>query len=102
MAHLRENGVDRQCMALAAYSEDAAVAVPSSIGVLVIDGWHYYDTVRSDLALYLPKVVAGGFVFVDDYGPAYPDVVRAVDEFLAVDTEFEVLAKEYYVVLRRR
>lgn len=102
MAHLRENGVDRQCMALVAYSEDAAVAVPASIGVLVIDGWHYYDTVRLDLALYLPKVVAGGFVFIDDYGPAYPDVVRAVDEFLAADSEFEVLAKEYYVVLRRR
>lgn len=102
MANIRKNGVDRQCMALAAFSEDAADAVPDNIGVLVVDGWHYYESVRSDLALYLPKVVPGGYVFIDDYGPAYPDVVRAVDEFLAVDEEFDVLAKEYYVVLQRR
>jgi predicted O-methyltransferase YrrM len=102
MKNVRDNGVDRRCLALAAFSEDAAAAVPERIGVLVIDGWHYYDAVRSDLALYLPKVVPGGYVFLDDYGPSYPDVVRAVDEFLARDSEFEVLAKSYYVVLRRR
>jgi len=102
MKNLRDFGVDRQCMALAAFSEDAAPVVPGNIGVLVIDGWHYYDAVKKDLELYLPKVVPGGYVFVDDYGPAYPDVVRAVDEFLATDTAFELLAKEYYVVLRRR
>lgn len=57
--------------------------------------------VRFEGILYLPKVLPGGLVFIDDYGPAYPDVVRAVDEFLAQDREFEVLAKEYYVALRR-
>jgi hypothetical protein len=36
------------------------------------------------------------------FGPAYPDVVRAVDKFLAADVEFAVLAKAYCVVLRRR
>jgi predicted O-methyltransferase YrrM len=102
MKNLRDAGVDRQCMALAAFSEDAAPAVPGSVLLLVIDGWHYYDAVKADLELYLPKLVAGGLVFIDDYGPAYPDVVRAVDEFLARDRAFEVLAKEYYVVLRRR
>jgi hypothetical protein len=57
--------------------------------------------VHADLELYAPKVVPGGFIFIDDYGAAYPDVVRAVDEFIAAHKEMDIVAKEYYVVLRR-
>ena len=69
---------------------------------LVIDGAHHYDAVRSDLELYAPKVVPGGYIFLDDYGPAYPDVVRAIDEYLPAHPEMDVVIKSYYVILRRR
>jgi cephalosporin hydroxylase len=100
--NIRAQGVENRCLALAAFSVDAAPAVPERIGVLVVDGAHHYDAVHSDLELYVPKVVPGGFVFIDDYGPYYPDVIRAVDEFLPTHPEMEVIAKHYYVVLRRR
>jgi glycosyltransferase involved in cell wall biosynthesis/predicted O-methyltransferase YrrM len=101
MENILSEGVDDRCMALVAFSQDAVQLVPDNIGVLVVDGWHYYDAVKSDLAGYSPKVVPGGYIFIDDYGYAYPDVIRAVDEFLAVTDEFELLAKRHYVVLRR-
>ena len=56
-----------------------AGAHAGGIGVLVIDGAHHYEAVRADLELYVPKVVPGGYVFLDDYGPAYPDVIRAIE-----------------------
>jgi hypothetical protein len=58
--------------------------------------------VKADLELYIPKVVPGGYVFLDDYGPAYPDVIRAIDEYLPAHPEIEVLMKSYYVILQRR
>jgi hypothetical protein len=99
--NILDHGLGDRCLALAAFSADAAPAVPERIGVLVIDGSHHLEEVRSDLRLYIPKVVPGGYIFIDDYGPAYPDVIAAVDELLEAGPAMEVLAKEYYVVLRK-
>lgn len=99
--NIKANGVEDRCMALAAFSADAARTVPGGIGVLVIDGSHHYDVVKADLELYIPKVAPGGYVFLDDYGPAYPDVIRAIDEYLPAHPELEVVVKSYYVILRR-
>ena len=57
--NIKANGVEDRCMALAAFSADAARTVPGGIGVLVVDGSHHYDAVKKDLELYLPKVVTG-------------------------------------------
>lgn len=53
-----------------------------------IDGNHYYDYVKMDLELYLPKVKKGGYLMGDDYSWSSPElggdlpVKRAVDGFL--------------------
>jgi hypothetical protein len=102
IANIHAHGFESQCLALAAFSAQAAPVVPGRAGVLVVDGCHHYPEVCEDLRLYLPKVVAGGYAFIDDYGPMYPGVIRAVDERFAVDSEFEVLERQHYVVARRR
>ncbi len=98
---IRAYNVEDVCLPLAAFSQDAAPVVPDKIGVLVIDGSHHYPAVTKDLALYGPKVLPGGFLFIDDYGPAYPDIVRAVDEYFAPGCPFTMLHKSYFVVAHR-
>ena len=88
-------------MPMVAYSQDAAPAVPDRIGVLVVDGDHHYESVRRDLALYAPKLLPGGLVFVDDYVPAYAGVQKATDEFFEGNTGFTILHKSYFVIARK-
>jgi len=98
---IRMYNVEDVCLPLAAFSQDAAAVVPDRIGVLVLDGGHYYSVVTKDLALYGVKVLPGGFLFIDDYGPAYPDVIRAVDEYFVPGCPFTILHKSYFVVAQR-
>ena len=99
---VRAAGLEDTCLPLAAFAEHAAGVVPDSAGVLVVDGNHDYPAVRQDLELYGPKVIPGGLMFVDDYGPAYPGVMRAVDEYFAPGSAFTLLHKSYFVVAERR
>jgi hypothetical protein len=101
LENIRSNNLDDMCMPLVAFSQDAAPVVPANIGVLVVDGAHHYPVVRKDLELYAPKVLPNGFIFVDDYGPAYPDVIRAVDEYFDSGCPFTILHKTYFVVAQR-
>jgi hypothetical protein len=73
-------------------------SVADDVAVLVIDGDHHCPAVSKDLLLYCPKVREGGYVFVDDYSPSYPDVVRAIDEYFTGDSEFTVHAKDYFIL----
>lgn len=100
--NIRAHRVEDRCMPLAAFSADAAPAVPDRIGVLFVDGSHHYDSVRADLDLYVPKVVPGGFVYIHDYFDAYPGVIRAVDEFTRNHSEVVRVSQGNYVVLRVR
>lgn len=95
------HGLEHQCMPLTAWSEDAAPVLASNIGVLVVDGGHQYPVVIKDLRLFAPKVKPGGLIFIDDYGPAYPDVVRAVDEYFSGNRLFEWVHTDYFVIARR-
>lgn len=61
------------------------------LSVLHIDGDHEYASVRSDLDRFLPFVLPGGIVIMDDYSNRYADVKRATDETLAADPGLEVL-----------
>lgn len=101
VASIIANQVEDVCLPLASFSFHAANVVADKVGVLVIDGDHSYSAVAKDLSLFAPKVCRGGFIFVDDYGPAYPGVVKAVDEFLAATSMFSVHAKSYFVVAER-
>jgi hypothetical protein len=88
-------------MVLTGLSHSTVDLVPDRIGVLVVDGSHSYETVRGDIQRYAPKVIPGGVVFLDDYSPTFPGVVRAVDEFLGGSGEFEILHKTRNVLARR-
>ena len=53
------------------------------IAVLHIDGNHSYENAKSDVRLWGPKVIAGGWLVLDDYVWPYGDgPKRAGDEFL--------------------
>jgi hypothetical protein len=98
---IRSHGVADRCKVMPAFSGEVAEFIANDISMLVIDGDHHYPAVSKDLALYSSKVREGGYVFVDDYGPSYPDVVRAIDEFFMADGEFIVHAKDHFVLGQR-
>ena len=101
VANIVANHVENVCLPLAAFSFHAADVIADNVGVLVIDGDHSYSSASKDLRLFAPKVRPGGFIFIDDYGSAYPGVVQAVDEFLAENPNFILHAKNYFVVVER-
>lgn len=63
-------------------SHEAALAfAPESLDFVFLDGCHLYEEVRRDLESWYPKLRAGGVLAGHDYTPAWPGVVRAVEEF---------------------
>ncbi len=48
--------------------------------VIHIDAGHDFESVSMDLALWIDVLAVGGILICDDYAPAWPGVVRAVDE----------------------
>ena len=48
--------------------------------MVIVDGGHNYECARSDTANALRMLMPGGLLIWDDYAPAWPGVVRAVDE----------------------
>ena len=66
-----------------AYGDSSATAVnfgDKSVDLVYIDADHSYEAVQRDIAVWLPKVKAGGFIAGHDYSHAFPGVVRAVCE----------------------
>jgi len=54
-----------------------------SIDWVHLDARHDYESVRADIAAWLPKVKPGGWLSGDDYDELkFPEVVRAVGELL--------------------
>ena len=51
---------------------------PESIDLLLVDAAHDYDSVKSDLKAWYPKLKSGAYLFCDDYQPEWPGVMRAV------------------------
>jgi predicted O-methyltransferase YrrM len=85
-ANLRRFGVDDWVVPVVARSTEAARTLPvTPIRLLFIDGLHSYQGVQTDIADWLPRVIAGGIVVFDDYLNDKPEVgVRAaVDELRA-------------------
>lgn len=48
--------------------------------IVYIDASHDYESVKSDILAWLPKVKTGGIICGDDYTPGWPGVVNAVNE----------------------
>jgi hypothetical protein len=64
----------------------AAQVADGSLDFVFIDADHSYDGCKSDIAAWLPKVKAGGWLCGHDYRNTecpFPGVERAVDEFAA-------------------
>ena len=72
--------LDRQVEFLAGWFKDTLPAAPiQQISVLRLDGDMYSSTMDALVALY-PKLSAGGYAIIDDYG-AIPACRQAVDDF---------------------
>lgn len=70
--------------------------------VIYIDADHSYDSVQKEISLYWPKVKHGGFLSGHDYyEPAWPGVVKAVNEF-STDIKLPIkIFKDYSWVIHK-
>ncbi|MBK8370373.1 MAG: class I SAM-dependent methyltransferase [Saprospiraceae bacterium] len=60
--------------------ENVENAVPNEIGFIFLDGAHDYDTIKKELAIYLPKLSKKCIIcFHDADNPRYPDVRKIID-----------------------
>lgn len=66
--------------------------IPKVLDILMVDGDHSYEGVKSDLAWYAPLVRDGGKIIMHDVVSAYdPGVRQAADEYAAaMGFEFEI------------
>ena len=80
--------------------------VDNSINVVYVDADHNYDFVLSDLETWFPKVKPGGFLCGHDYhviSDAWPDVKRAVDDFvIKYSLESPILFEDSSFLLRKQ
>lgn len=51
--------------------------------LVLVDGGHGYDIVRTDSEHALEMLAPGGIVVWDDYGPEWPEVAQAADDIAA-------------------
>lgn len=75
-------GEDKErCTMYRATSKDAATDVPDGgVDLVFIDALHDYESVKEDIALWWPKVRAGGMLAGHDFNHQWPGVERAVAE----------------------
>ena len=71
-------------------NELEALPVSGNIAMLHIDGNHRYDFVRQDVELWLPQVISGGWLLLDDYVWAFGDGPRRVGDELLATGQFDV------------
>ena len=62
---LKKNGLEDYCITLKMTSEKAAAKI-EHIDILYIDGGHSEEAFTTDVALYLPKVRPGGYIWMND------------------------------------
>lgn len=74
-------GVGEQCVPVAAVSEDAVRGFGHAVRLVFIDGDHRYESVKKDIAAWIPRVIDGGIIAFHDSN--WPDVARAAAELLA-------------------
>jgi predicted O-methyltransferase YrrM len=78
-----ENMGERKFKAIKSTSKAASKKFQDkSLDVVFIDLNHSYESVKEDIALWLPKVKKGGILAGDDYHENWPGVIQAVDELL--------------------
>ncbi len=93
-------GVVEQVQVLTTRSPEVAWNRP--ISLLLIDGLHDYESVRTDFEHFAPHLAPQGLVLFHDYAAYYPGVVRFVDELLATSHELFQRAGTLVVLRARR
>ena len=59
--------------------EAAGQFAADSVDLILLDAAHDFDSVRTDLEHWYPKLKPGGVLFCDDYETAWPGVMKAVE-----------------------
>tara|TARA_B100000902_G_C27235021_1_gene876899 strand:- start:199 stop:1233 length:1035 start_codon:yes stop_codon:yes gene_type:complete len=99
-------GIQREEVTLLkGWSTDGNILASTRTGyeLLVIDGDHSYEGIKSDFELYAGKVNSGGLLVVDDYEFAvWPDVKRYTDETIRNDERFQFLGAQSRTAVFRR
>lgn len=86
--HLEQAGLLQNIKLLESDSAEAAGSfADGSVDFVYVDAGHDRESVRRDIAAWLPKVKPGGVLAGDDYAPEFPDVVSVVDEFFPADAK---------------
>jgi|GEM_PF-2574166 len=98
LQNLREADLINWVVPLVCTSREAYLGWDGSpIRVLFVDGDHSTSAAREDLGWWVPLVVPGGVVIVDDYG-SYSSVATAVDEFCRAEG-YEVAVCDQMAIL---
>lgn len=66
----------------------------ASLDFVYIDANHSYEAVKEDIAIWRPKVRAGGFIGGHDYAPEHRGVMLAVNELQKTVNELPVFFKD--------
>lgn len=59
-------------------TEAAEKFEPETLDLIFLDAAHDYDSVKTDVLNWYPKLKPGGYLFCDDYAPNWPGVMRAL------------------------
>lgn len=79
--NIKDFGVENKIQVLAMTGDKAVDQFESeSLDMLFIDAAHDYDSVKSDLLSWYPKLKTDGFLFCDDYEETWVGVVQAVKD----------------------
>lgn len=88
LRNMRECGVSDIIEPIRADSEVASkLFLDNTFDFIFIDGSHEYEDVKDDLGFWYPKLKSGGIIGGDDYDPAHPGVIQAVDEKFGDDAK---------------
>jgi predicted O-methyltransferase YrrM len=78
--------------------DEASKKINRKIDFLFIDGNHSYESVARDISVWAGKVKRGGYILFHDYIPAWPGVMKAVDE---IKDNYKVILESDIVLLQK-
>jgi predicted O-methyltransferase YrrM len=93
--HMVEFGVQDRVEVMALSTREAAARFqPDSLDFVLLDAAHDFDSVHADLIDWYPKLKPGACLVCDDYEPAWPGVMQAVQ---ALALEGKLIARALWL-----